>query len=115
MTPQELCDIDKKVAEAIGAKRISIKIPSTGEPEQCWQFPDEKKQITFRPSTDWNQAMYAAEKAGLTGVLVDTPSRGLPFFLCFPDQLKERGLAGSVSESGPLAICNAILSLKGKT
>lgn len=123
MTPQELCDIDKKVAEAIGGilgknqwlfpwggmARVSTQ--QTHHPDGLFE---EEQENVWKPSTDWNDAMFAAKKARLTGTLVNTPSMGPPFFLCCPDQLKDLGLAPATAETGPLAISLAILSLKGK-
>lgn len=102
MTNEEL---DWKVAEALGLEPVS-----------------------FRPSTDWNDAMFAAEKAGLL-------KRGIAIFHHGPEYsiVDQRNMeifqvwildknTGNPdldhtvsSESGPKAICLAILALKETT
>jgi hypothetical protein len=122
MTPQELAEIDQKVAEAIGG------IETKGR----WKFPwgggatvstersydeegihwDEDTNV-WRPAADWNDAMLAAEKAGLfTGkdlFSLSKSSKGKEFWICLVGDP-----AGIIAESGPLCISLAILHLKGK-
>jgi hypothetical protein len=118
MTPQELSDIDRQVAEAIG---IPVSTPD--------HIPGDYPHITlyesgglvywsepycngedWLPSRDWNHAMLAAEKAGLfMGDGATIYQRGDKFWAIV--------FAGStkllMDESGPLCVARAILKLKG--
>jgi hypothetical protein len=66
--------------------------------------------ILFRPSTDWNEAMRAAEKVGLLKTYQLEQSQNGRY------EVRECDMHGHVliseHQSGPVAICRAILKLK---
>jgi hypothetical protein len=105
MTPQDLSDIDRQVAEAIGLEYEMLQ-PAYLDSPAC--FLESRRE--FRPSTDWRDAMFAAEKAGLfMGDGATIYQRDDKFWAI--------GFAGStkllMDESGPLCVARAILKLKG--
>jgi hypothetical protein len=128
MTPQELSDIDRQVAEAIGDTRtehqwsqlgggieysawlcLRCGIHSQGNNEE--EASREIKAECVREfSTSWDDAMFAAEKAAL--FLND----GATIYQR-DDKFWAIGFAGStkllMDESGPLCVARAILKLKG--
>lgn len=109
MKPEELADIDRRVAEAIGGELW------LGFDQHDWNFDGHKVDVNrWNPSTDWNSAMFAAEKAGL----MDGDKR-LTLYqrdnTYHADVYHCNGLfvyQTEEAESGTLAICKAILALK---
>lgn len=96
MTEEELSEIDDKVSEAIG------------------RDPYEARLNGFMPSTDWNDAMFAAEKAGLWDWNVALRCADGTWVVDSIDQWGSLYCDEAKSESGPLCICQAILKLKGQ-
>lgn len=109
-------ELDKAVAEACGIEHTAydfrhdasgiVWVPTIPE--------DNKTARPFRPSSDWNDAMFAAEKCGLfknwlMGQAHPAITIGSTWY--FQDY-SERPM-GVESKSGPVAICLAILKLKG--
>lgn len=111
-------DIDSLVAEAIGLD-VWVTDMFSEAGNQCYRkgpkhpVPGKK----WSPSTNWNDAMYAAEKVGLFGepyvaYLIMESSGNWKVDLSDDAGLIEREF---YSHTGPFAICKAILSLKGLT
>lgn len=109
MTLEPGYELDKAVAEACG---IAVQFIEHRGTKALVRVPIDGDRVLFRPSIDWNDAMLAAEKVGLfdeyslsryeTGwSLEDFQSNGCSTFLMS-------------HASGPVAICLAILALKGK-
>ena len=106
-------ELDKAVAEACGIQWYN---PYDFAPS-VWIRQSLESGRQFSPSTDWNDAMLAAEKCGLFDMSTHTValdfSRG--------KWRVNDGQGGSFSgaeiysehESGPMAICLAILKIKG--
>lgn len=106
-------DMDEAVAEVCGVAGFphSSGVWLTGG-------ADGKGDVPFRPSSDWNDAMYAAERFGLwTSILfgaVGPCSSGVPpkEYGCFQfDMTHGCNVRFSTASTGPLAICRAILKL----
>lgn len=136
MTPQELSDIDRQVAEAIGEsyEKHDWECVGTGYYESAYvckicgenYFGDALEfeepnlpKCAHKFSTSWDSSMYAAEKAGLFFTDDMCPPHAL-FMLTGKWEIASITPAHEIgkclpcrSESGPLAICKAILSLKG--
>jgi len=104
--------LDLKVAKACGVEcYLSSPIGRRGEigPQSVVALDENKSAKPFRPSSDWNDAMCAAEKAGLF--------RGLKYDLCQDSEgdwwVHEFDDHGNplvmMAPTGPLAICRAIL------
>jgi hypothetical protein len=112
VTPQELCDIDKKVAEAIGVEYAMLQ-PAYLDRPTC--FLESKRE--FRPSTDWNDAMFAAEKVGMwKDGLVFGKEAYTQENLYYVSQHAHGDYGYNPigrGETGPLAICRYVLKLKG--
>lgn len=101
-------DINQQVAEAIGL---------VTDPECTWNYlysgphqdcEDTKACRPFHPSTDLNDAFWAAEKVGHHFYLSRNELSG-EMWEC---SLKS-GSVGVMAETPALAICAAILKLKG--
>lgn len=114
-------DMDRLVAEAIG---IPVQLINTdgadNEPVRA-DTTDELCGLAFRPSSDWNDAMLAAEKFGLFRRWWRHPEpfwQGLRFLTqcdhwCVSEWTDETGIGYKVvasGKTGPLAICRAILA-----
>ena len=121
LTPEKLCEIDHKVAEAIGGEIVdyhwrfsgSLFMPTVSTAESHNPlFADEVRDV-WMPSTDLNHAFYAAEAAGL--------------FVEYGWSLYFNGAQWEIVKEHPqgetlwglgktktLAICNAILLKAGK-
>lgn len=125
MTPEELAEIDRKVAEAIGGE--------TGSDDWNWKFPwggvankstqnthhpdglyEEEQYNVWRPSTDWNDAMFAAEKAfGEQSYSVSYDHEyGIDKRTGWNVSVGQTSL-NQFAETGPMAVCLAILNLTG--
>jgi len=99
------CGIEHAASTEIGLCRLK---PEGRTVETEWQ--------PWRPSIDWNDAMFAAEKCRLLEVyaLERIPLR-TPLYVVADIQLmdgEDEWVARA--ESGPLAICQAILRLRHK-
>lgn len=124
MTPEELTGIDRKVAEACGIRycleKNGMPRPPTSLLSSAGEFLALRLGRTpFRPSTDWNDAMFAAEKAGLFD---GEPDQCGELFRLSRDwdgwdaeRMAGQCINGSSHISGPLAICQCILRFKGKS
>ena len=91
---EEFWDIDRQVAKAIGL-----------QPSVCGRRPNGVKK--FSPSTDWNDALFAAEKAFYGKI---------NYAICCNPSGDWWAIVGDkeiCGETGPIAICEAILKLKG--
>lgn len=137
MTPEELNEVDRKLKEVVETAHGPVSWPEEVNDEELDEIDRKVQEVVevthgpiavsyFKPSTDWNAAMFAAEKAGIwkkrywdnlsdraieTLVGVAAPSEHDSWRCTFVDASK--GGVDSVSaETGPLAICNAILQLK---
>lgn len=103
MTPTEIDnlpagdELDRLVAEAIG--HVSVRE---------WAFP--YRHPYFRPSTDWNDAMLAAEKFGTFSVHHLT-KEGDDWVVGEIDWMMGDFERISTDKSGPLAIARAIAKL----
>lgn len=121
MTPEQIDalsgqELDKAVAHAI--ELTFSAVTTKGEYDQKTTttiFHSETGQM-FRPSSDWNDAMFAAEKAGL----FDATSRVTPTLRRFNGkwQFQHINQNGSTTQcnkttdhSGPTTICREILKL----
>jgi hypothetical protein len=118
MTPEELCEIDRNVAEAISGKiekwfwrfPDSDYIPTVSTAESYNpKFKDEVHEA-WKPSTDWNDAMFAAEKAGV--LRIDNNMLWNPDHWQVGNEDHGSWVIVAEDETGPLCICNAILALK---
>jgi hypothetical protein len=108
-------ECDRLVAEAIGWTLDEEYAPETNGPGLFWRDADGKetqwRAHEFKPSTDWNHAMFAAERFGLFG----EPHRfglwksGGNWCVGMDEYPLEPG--NTEAPSGPLAICCAILKL----
>ena len=104
----------RRVAEAVGLEWKAETKMGGGICNLVIRQPG--RWSTFRPDIDWNDAMLAAEKAGL---FFDFPDASL-LAGCHPNWLvcflgNEEPIERRVEhESGPRAICEAILKLKEK-
>lgn len=113
MTPQELSEIDRKVAEAIGDDVTSPhEWPDYGEVLCCLckvSLQNKDLPCVRNFSTDWNDAMYAAEKAGL----FNSKTEGVT--IIFHGEKHWSVLVGVLlipDQTPQLALCRAILALK---
>jgi hypothetical protein len=125
MTPQELAEIDRKVAEAIGLNFTSeynwcaSYDPLPHNIETSGTDKDGRSVYAFTPSRDWSDAMFAAEKAGLwpMGHIFGKESycQENKYYVSSGGSHGEYGYNPIARhESGPLCISKAILHLKGK-
>jgi hypothetical protein len=73
-------------------------------------WPEEPKE--FHPSTDWNDAMWAAEKIGLFGRLGNCLYQSVDGWMVLTENDADGPL--SIHDSGPVAICRAILKASSK-
>ena len=119
-------EIDRQVAEAVGygipSKDRPCETTLTGLDGNFLLTYPEGDSKTFRPSTDWNDAMWAAEKVGLFSslrCLWKDQAKGNRWFVVWinMDGTVGQGLESiwAYGESGPLAICQAILRLAKPT
>lgn len=111
-------EIDALVCAAAGIDGGIVR--TLGKPDECLRATEDFPAMAqFRPSTDWNDAMLAADKFGLFGsekhrhqLWQGTGSGGGPDEWFVESFENENGNAGCVRHvSGPLAICRAILKL----
>lgn len=103
MTPEELLEIDRKVAEA-----IRLEYGMSGRHILRDREWNGRVKVPFQPSTDMNDAMFAAEKSGIEDMRITQTTGGYELVV-FNEWGESRFHAGA--ETTPLAICQAILKL----
>lgn len=107
-------ETDRMVADACGITGLHVRVLGVGIHEYRRYTGDGTDEVPFRPSTDWNDAMLAAERFGL---FCDWG-----FCLLLHDGqwlVADVSVFGKIDydegyrhESGPLAICRAILAMR---
>lgn len=113
---------DRLVAEACGLKVSVFDKDEDSEYVVMDSQDNDLFGLAFSPSTDWNHAMFAAERFGLFRRWWQNPEpcwEGLRFLTqcdrwCVSEWTSETGIGYKVvagAKSGPLAICRAILKL----
>lgn len=108
-------ETDRLVAEALGVPLVSYDM----HPPCYWineGYSTIDRRRPFCPSTDLNDAFWAAERAGLFTfrplvTLFRNPEEPTEPPWCVYDEDSERSLGAAVTPA--LAICKAILKLKG--
>ncbi len=116
-------ELNKAVADAIGLS-VTWEQDERGNPCWWWEDPSEAwvPQSQWSPSTDWNDAMWAAEKVAHEGFAVHRPhddefakdpETGWRCIIGvgWHDGQTQSTVIGD-GPTGPTAICKAILNLK---
>lgn len=101
----------QRVAEAAGIYTHLEKCRLGSDKLYCYHYGEPNgNSPCFFPDVDWNDAMFAAEKVG-KNLVVNVLPRGHVRVEIYPDDDEFR-MVVTAHESGPRAICEAILKMK---
>lgn len=109
-------ETDKRVAEACGLEIVPMPSHFSFAHDTCWvdEHPRVGRDWKFEPSVDWGDAMAAAESYSLFDGWMLGYSRAHSGWYFQNDEEEPLHGEWGLAESGPLAICRAILFLSGR-